>query len=1051
MSLSGSPTAPAFGGGDAPPAHEIAGRYRLRHLLGQGAHGEVWEAHDSVAGSAVAVKLLHPGVEVPLARILLEVSALRYRLPGVVELLDHGMEGDRAYLVMELVRGGPFPLVPKPCAWSDIARPVAALLETLARVHSLGWIHRDLKPANVLVTKGGQVRLLDFGIAYRTDSTEPSIDAGAAPELLGTAMDRPHNDRLTEDNTIVGTLAYAAPEQIFDGRLSSRTDLYAVGVMIYEALAGRRPHDESSRPALFRSKQSGHARPLDEIAPGTPPEIAATVHRLLAINPADRPRSATEVLSLLSGDSAPDAPFVPWLGPLQPLDDIAAAARASQSLDVVGPPGSGRTRCLRAFAQLGEHEPRVVWIRPGSRAFESLDPVLAGEIEYSKYSSLDAVTSAVEAQLRNALAEGSILLADDVERLDRLSAAVLARCLDAGCIVRAFGEKGPDPGVAAERRVNLVPLQEADLRSLFAGPDLLLHLREDAARVLHRRTGGNPGRVVRELTAWERLGVAHWLRGLLVVQRDAIDRLESGVLAASPAEPAGAADLPEPLAETLAWITLAWPHAHLPLLADVMNEQRFRIEADVDALAEAGLVRRLPDGKIEPLSHLAAPPHWDTRRARSAHAAIARALPAGARGRLQHLMLGTTELEPARLAIATEAAALAERLIDEGRLGQAIATLDSGLRHVRGLGEAAKVETERLLALWVDAAIQDSTPQALERMLHAASRVSPHTPAIQQLEALPRAALKLEEWTGQALALAHAVPPFADPRLERARHRLLLQAARREKDDRIEEHLLDEIAGTLDLSDPEQEALLDTWRGRLRYRQGRFSEAAELHARAAQSTSSVLTGVYSRMSGAMARMEAFDFAEAGHLAASALGGALQHRHAYLETTSRWVQRCVAYRTGAAKKPDQELLASVPYIGLQELEATVYLTEAAIAWRASDRGAGLDLSSRAFRIFQSIGMGPGILLTGGLLLMNGGDASSRTVRTLCDLALDNLPPGIGLQGLGMLALAGRLPADAANDATLDDLAAKVPREFWSLRMDVLSIDEARAAIARPPLT
>ena len=674
--------------------HTIAGRYRLLRRIGSGAYGEVWEADDLLAKRRVAVKLFPSGVEVPLARIQLEVAALRQRVPGVVDLLDDGVEDGRAYVVMEIVDGRPFPGGSGPRAWGEIAQVTVALLETLARVHSVALIHRDLKPANVLVTEGGQVRILDFGIAYRADGVEPTIDreAGADAPL---AIDRPRSDRMTEGP--LGTLAYAAPEQLRNDRVSARTDLYAVGVMLYEALSGRRPHAAASQPQLLRDKLLRRPAPLAEVAPGTPEAIAIAVDRMLEIQPSARPASATDVLALLAGEPSVEAPFVPWLGPLEPLETLARAARARRSIDLLGPPGSGRTRCLRALAQLSEWAERVVWLPAGSRAFESLAPLVGDLSDQHGAEPLAEVARTVEARLRRALLEGAVVLADDADRLDRESAAALARCLDAGVVVRAFPPASLAGEHAAASRVELSPLREEDLRGLFAGPDLLLHLREDAARVLHRRTGGTPARIARELTTWVRLGVAHRLRSLLVVQRDAIDRLESDFLAAAPVDADRAASLPQPLADTLAWITLAWPHTGTPFLARVMGEPRFRVESDVGALMAAGLVRQLPDGRVEPASAVRSPAHWTPTRTRSAHEALAGALAPGAPGRLQHLLSGSADLVPARLAIGEEAAALAQRLADEGRLGQAIATIDSGLRHVRGLGVAAEAVTERLL------------------------------------------------------------------------------------------------------------------------------------------------------------------------------------------------------------------------------------------------------------------------------------------------------------------------------------------------------------------
>ncbi|MFT3774510.1 MAG: phosphotransferase [Minicystis sp.] len=195
---------------DEPGTRVLGGRYRLRAPLGRGGYGEVWDADDLVLGERVALKwLLRAGPEP--ARVRSEIAALRMlRLPGVVRLLDEGMEDERPFFVMERVEGSPFPgrsdggsdtptaslspdlgaastisadepapaprklgpRVPRR-SWEVIAGPTEALLEILARVHAAGIVHRDLKPENVLVRDDGRPVVLDFGLAL------PRIDRAA--------------------------------------------------------------------------------------------------------------------------------------------------------------------------------------------------------------------------------------------------------------------------------------------------------------------------------------------------------------------------------------------------------------------------------------------------------------------------------------------------------------------------------------------------------------------------------------------------------------------------------------------------------------------------------------------------------------------------------------------------------------------------------------------------------------------------------------------------------------------------------------------------------
>ncbi|MDC3952867.1 serine/threonine-protein kinase [Polyangium jinanense] len=258
----------------------LADRYVLVALLGSGGQGAVWEAEDTRTGERVAVKVLRSMSATCAARAQREIAALRLlRLPGVVRLVGEGLQGDRPFLVTERILGRPFPGVGVPCSWDELEPVLVGLLETLACIHATGIVHRDLKPDNVLVGPDKRPVVLDFGLSSPSaTSWEPITDAGQ----------------------IVGTLSYIAPEQFREQRATARTDLYAVGIMVYLALTGRVPHEKRDKCAFILSRLNEPATSLRTLVPGLPVDVALVLDQLVATNPADRPRSAAEVIQRLN-------------------------------------------------------------------------------------------------------------------------------------------------------------------------------------------------------------------------------------------------------------------------------------------------------------------------------------------------------------------------------------------------------------------------------------------------------------------------------------------------------------------------------------------------------------------------------------------------------------------------------------------------------------------------------------------------------------------------------------------------------------------------------
>jgi tetratricopeptide (TPR) repeat protein len=1003
-------------------ARLIAGRYQLRAQLGEGGHGDVWEAIDRLTHGAVAVKLLRPGPRSQRARVRREVSALRLlRIPGVVALLDEGMSDEQPFLVMERVEGRPFPGAPVPCRWPVVAKPAVALIETLARVHAAGVVHRDLKPANVLVADDGRTTLLDFGLSV------------GGPSL---------GDGLTEEGELLGTPAYLAPEQISGEPITARTDLYALGVMLYVALSGRLPHEASSFTAMMRARLTRKPVRLADLAPDVPARVAEAVERLLAIDTEERPRSASELLALLHGLPALSMPTLPWLGEDAPIRALVRAAREGRSLEVGGVPGSGRTRCLAEVASiLAKEGRRVVHLPPARRPFASLEPLL-GPLDDHGSSTLAQMITLVDGALGEALGAGVVLLVDDVERIDRASLTALDRCTSKGSILRARRLEHASDAPA----LRLGPLGEAPLSLLFAGPDRLFHLREDAAHALFQRSAGLPSRVAREIDAWIRAGLARWDDTTLVMDRDALLRLDAGLVSMDrPAAPsASAREIPAHLDEWVEWVTLAAPHATAALLAEATGQARWRLDAELDELIALGAVERDAEGRLLATVHARAAQSWSSERRRAAHRALATALPAETPERLFHRIAGSDEVdaEDART-IAVEACSLGRRLAREGTLGKAVVVTAEGLRALRGLDPAPEPELEALFALWVEVALADGTQLALDRVLYELCRAEPRTALVVQLEALIRAALGVGVWTEHAVELAEELPPFANIDLERRRHGVRFTAARRCSLER-EEAIVAEIAAWAESThDREAHASFAGWLGRLRYRQGRYDEAAELHRRAAELSAYRTTQIGALLNGASSLLEAFAHAEAQAILGRALALARSCRHTFYEARAEWLLRAALYRSGVASEPDHALLEAFAHAGVAEMEGFLCLNEAAVAWRAGQRLAALALSRRANEILARAGEPSGALLATCLehLLGPAAPLPAATVDRVLSCPL----PRVRLQALGLVALAGGvLPCEAKAVAERDQDA--VAASHRALRMEILSADEALGAVA-----
>jgi len=289
----------------------IGGRYRLGERIGQGGMGEVFAAHDLRLDREVALKLLRSDLaeqDGMRERVVAEARlAARLTHPHVVGVLDTGEQDGRPFVVMERLSGrtlgddladGPMP--------AERVRDVGMqVLRALAAAHELGIVHRDVKPGNILDAGVGTWKVADFGIAKWVHADETLTGTG---ELLGSP-------------------SYLAPERIEGEQAGPAADLYAVGVLLYEALCGRRPFEGDDPFALATAIRDGAYEPPAAVFPDADPTIVAVIERAMQRDPAERYESAEAMAAALLGEDAEEPDDVtativaPVTTPLPPTDE----------------------------------------------------------------------------------------------------------------------------------------------------------------------------------------------------------------------------------------------------------------------------------------------------------------------------------------------------------------------------------------------------------------------------------------------------------------------------------------------------------------------------------------------------------------------------------------------------------------------------------------------------------------------------------------------------------------------------------------------------------
>jgi serine/threonine-protein kinase len=283
----------------------VAGRYRLLGRLGSGGMADGWCAEDSLLNRRVALKFLHPRFaqdEQFVERFRREASAAAgLQHPNVVGVFDRGIVDGAHYIAMEYVEGASLKdLIERGLSVPEAVEIVRQVLAGVKYAHEHGIVHRDLKPQNVLVDSEGRARVTDFGIAR----------AGAS--------------EITQTGSVLGTAQYLSPEQAQGLPVTAASDIYSVGVMLYEALTGRVPFDADSPVTVALKQVSERPRPPSELNPAVSRALDGVVLRALAKDPANRFASAEDFLQAL--DVAEADPSGAAFGDTASYAAVAAAA-----------------------------------------------------------------------------------------------------------------------------------------------------------------------------------------------------------------------------------------------------------------------------------------------------------------------------------------------------------------------------------------------------------------------------------------------------------------------------------------------------------------------------------------------------------------------------------------------------------------------------------------------------------------------------------------------------------------------------------------------------
>jgi serine/threonine protein kinase len=416
-----------------PGAGERIGQYEIIRELGRGGMGAVYAARDTRLGRRVAIKVMQSQKPHLTARFILEARATaRCQHENIVVIHDVDEHRGQPYIVLEYLQGGPLTrLLGAPMPAGRVVEIMVPVIRALAFAHGQGIVHRDLKPENIFLTDTGIIKILDFGLAKLVRAAAPEAAAPSREELARLAAGTPATPAgsgslvspgLTQRGAIMGTIPYMSPEQWGSGETDHRTDIWAVGIMLFEMVTGRHPLApiEGWALGLTVSTLDDPMPVVRSVSAAVPDELAAAIDRCLVKPAAERmptsgalldalePLLPTRATRSLRTDQSPYA----GLGAFQEADadrffgrtrDIAAATarlREQPLLGVVGASGVGKSSFVRAgvvpaLKQSGEPWTSLV-IRPGRQPLDALAHLVTPMLGTALDDDDDGATVAAE-------------------------------------------------------------------------------------------------------------------------------------------------------------------------------------------------------------------------------------------------------------------------------------------------------------------------------------------------------------------------------------------------------------------------------------------------------------------------------------------------------------------------------------------------------------------------------------------------------------------------------------------------------------------------------